>query len=102
MSIAWSWMTFQLIYKRHHVYERRQLWAADHALRVRRGRLAARAAVLHPTDDFGADAGSAELFRGVALMSDAALPLLLLGMQLAQGVAVEQRGLTTLAVVLRL
>jgi predicted permease len=44
------------------------------------------------------------LFRGVALMSDAALPLLLLllGMQLAQGVAVEQRGLTTLAVVLRL
>src|SRR2546426_193075 len=38
------------------------------------------------------------LFRGVALMSDAALPLLLLvlGMQLAQGVAVEQRGLTTL------
>ena len=43
-------------------------------------------------------------FRGVALMSDAALPLLLLllGMQLAQGVAVEQRGLTTLAVVLRL
>src|SRR5215212_6096802 len=46
----------------------------------------------------------AALFRGVALMSDAALPLLLLllGMQLAQGVAVEQRGLTTLAVVLRL
>ena len=44
------------------------------------------------------------LFRGVALMSDAALPLLLLllGMQLAQGVAIEQRGLTTLAVVLRL
>ena len=44
------------------------------------------------------------LFRGVALMSDAALPLLLLllGMQLAQGVAVEQRGLPTLAVVLRL
>jgi malate permease and related proteins len=46
----------------------------------------------------------AGLFRGVTLMSDAALPLLLLllGMQLAQGVVVEQPGLTTLAVVLRL
>jgi malate permease and related proteins len=44
------------------------------------------------------------LFRGVVLVSDAALPvlLLLLGMQLAQGLAVEERGLTTLAVVLRL
>jgi malate permease and related proteins len=44
------------------------------------------------------------LFRGVALLSDAALPLLLLllGMQLAQGIAVEERGLTTLAAALRL
>jgi predicted permease len=44
------------------------------------------------------------LFRGVALMSDAALPLLLLllGMQLAQGVAVEQPRLASLAVGLRL
>ena len=44
------------------------------------------------------------LFRGVALLSDAALPvlLLLLGMQLAQGLAIEERGLTSLAVVLRL
>ena len=43
------------------------------------------------------------LFRGVALMSDAALPLLLLllGMQLAQGAAVERPRLTTLAVALR-
>jgi malate permease and related proteins len=44
------------------------------------------------------------LFRGATLLSDAALPvlLLLLGMQLAQGLAVEERGLTALAVVLRL
>jgi predicted permease len=46
----------------------------------------------------------AALFQGVALMSDAALPLLLLllGMQLAQGVAVEQPRLASLAVTLRL
>jgi predicted permease len=64
--------------------------------------LLARAAGLNLTGQ-GHDVVTA-LFRGVALMSDAALPLLLLllGMQLAQGVAVEQRGLTTLAVVLRL
>jgi hypothetical protein len=44
------------------------------------------------------------LFRGVALMSDAALPLLLLtlGMQLAQGAGIEDTRLTALAVVLRL
>jgi predicted permease len=50
------------------------------------------------TDALGA------LFRGAALLSDAALPvlLLLLGMQLAQGLAVEERGLTALAVGLRL
>ena len=50
------------------------------------------------TDALGA------LFRGAALLSEAALPvlLLLLGMQLAQGLAVEERGLTALAVVLRL
>ena len=64
--------------------------------------LLAHAAGINPTGQ-GHDVISA-LFRGVVLMSDAALPLLLLllGMQLAQGVAVEQRGLTTLAVVLRL
>jgi predicted permease len=52
----------------------------------------------------GSHAAITSLLRGVALMSDAALPLLLLllGMQLAQGVAVEQRGLTTLATLLRL
>jgi predicted permease len=50
------------------------------------------------TDALGA------LFRGAALLSDAALPvlLLLLGMQLAQGLVVEDRGLTALAVGLRL
>lgn len=53
--------------------------------------------------DGGADLLSA-LFRGVALLSDAALPLLLLilGMQLAQGLAVEERRLTALATALRL
>lgn len=44
------------------------------------------------------------LFDGVALLSEATLPflLMLLGMQLAQGVAVEDGRLTTLAVGLRL
>jgi predicted permease len=44
------------------------------------------------------------LFRGVALLADATLPflLLILGMQLAQGIAVDQRGLTALAAGLRL
>ncbi len=50
------------------------------------------------TDALGA------LFRGAALLADAALPvlLLLLGMQLAQGLVVQDRGLTALAVGLRL
>jgi predicted permease len=44
------------------------------------------------------------IFSGFVLMSEATLPLLLLllGMQLAQGVAIEERGLTTMAVGLRL
>ncbi len=44
------------------------------------------------------------IFRGVALMADATLPLLLLllGMQLAQGTAVEDGRLTALVTVLRL
>lgn len=44
------------------------------------------------------------IFRGVALMADATLPLLLLllGMQLAQGTAVEDGRLTALVAVLRL
>lgn len=56
-----------------------------------------------PLDDTRTDVLSA-LFRGIALLSDAALPMLLLilGMQLAQGVAVEERKLTALATVLRL
>jgi predicted permease len=44
------------------------------------------------------------MFNGLVLLSEAALPLLLLllGMQLAQGMAIEERGLTTMAVGLRL
>ncbi len=44
------------------------------------------------------------IFNGFVLMSEATLPLLLmlLGMQLGQGVAIEGRGLTSLAVGLRL
>lgn len=44
------------------------------------------------------------LFQGAALLSDATLPflLMLLGMQLAQGIAIEDRHLTALAVGLRL
>lgn len=44
------------------------------------------------------------LFRGFALLADATLPLLLLilGMQLAQGITIEQRRLTALAAILRL
>ncbi len=52
----------------------------------------------HRNDAFGS------VFRGVALMADAALPslLLLLGMQLANGIAVEDVRLTAVAAVLRL
>uniref|UniRef100_UPI00261E0874 AEC family transporter n=1 Tax=uncultured Anaerolinea sp. TaxID=430695 RepID=UPI00261E0874 len=44
------------------------------------------------------------MFRGVALMADAALPLLLLllGMQLANGTTVDDWRLTTVVAVLRL
>lgn len=52
----------------------------------------------HRDDAFGS------VFRGAALMADAALPslLLLLGMQLANGTAVEDVRLTAVAAVLRL
>lgn len=52
----------------------------------------------HRNDAFGS------VFRGVALMADAALPslLLLLGMQLANGTAIEDVRLTAVVAVLRL
>lgn len=78
----------------------RQMFAMPQIYAVALGLLARFSGIdlLHRSDAFGS------IFRGVALMADAALPLLLLllGMHLANGTTIEDIRLTAAATVLRL